>query len=115
MSRLVIMESPYAGRGRWWLGKLWDHWRNIRYARRCMRDCLLRGESPMVSHLLYAQRGVLRDSFPAEREIGIDAGLAWGRVAEATVVYIDRGISPGMSYGIESARNRPVEYRMLDV
>jgi len=33
---------------------------------------------------------------PAERKLGIDAGLAWRDVAEASVVYVDRGISSGM-------------------
>ena len=35
--------------------------------------------------------------------MGIDAGLAWGVEAEATVVYVDHGISRGMQYGIERA------------
>jgi hypothetical protein len=107
MTRLVILESPYAG----------DIEENVTYARACLRDCLLRGEAPIASHLLYTQPGVLRDEVPAERQHGIDAGLAWGRVAEATVVYTDRGISRGMHYGIDAAEKagRPVEYRRIDV
>lgn len=105
MTALVILESPYAG----------DVERNTAYARRCMRDSLMRGEAPMASHLLYTQPGVLRDDVAAERRIGIDAGLAWGRAASATVVYTDFGISPGMSYGIERANvdGRPVIYRTI--
>lgn len=103
--RLVIVESPYAG----------DVEANEAYARAAIRDCLMRGEAPLASHLLYTQPGVLDDSIPEERELGIDAGLAWGRVADATVVYIDRGISNGMSQGINRAamRMRPIEYRSL--
>lgn len=103
--RLVIVESPYAG----------DIDRNIAYARAAVRDCLLRGEAPMASHLLYTQPGVLRDEVPDERRHGIKAGLAWGRVAEATVVYTDLGISRGMATGIADAEatGRPVEYRTL--
>jgi hypothetical protein len=103
--RLVIVESPYAG----------DIEANIEYARRCVRDSLLRGEAPIASHLLYTQPGVLRDEVPEERQHGIDAGLAWRRVAEASVVYTDRGISKGMQYGIDAARlaGVPVEYRTL--
>src|SRR5690242_6711100 len=103
--RLVIIESPYAG----------DVESNVAYARACLRDCLLRGEAPIASHLLYTQPGVLDDDVPTERQRGIDAGLAWRRVAEATVVYVDRGISRGMQYGIAAARaaGLPVEFRNL--
>lgn len=103
--RLVILESPFAG----------DIEANITFARACIRDCLERGEAPIASHLLYTQPGILRDEVPSERQWGINAGLAWHAVAEATVVYIDRGISKGMEYGIAVARARgtPVEYREL--
>jgi hypothetical protein len=103
--RRVIVESPYAGAIRM----------NVAYARAAVRDCLERGEAPIASHLLYTQEGVLRDDVPAERQWGIDAGLAWGVVADATVVYTDFGISSGMSYGIANARkaDRHVEYRKL--
>jgi hypothetical protein len=50
---------------------------------------------------------MLRDNVAGEREQGIAAGLAWGPVAEATVVYIDKGISPGMACGI-AMRKAPV-------
>lgn len=104
--RLVILESPYAG----------DVTINEAYARAAMRDCLTRGDAPAASHLLYTQPGVLDDSNPAERSAGIDAGLAWGKAAEATVVYTDRGVSKGMAEGIEraEAEGRPVEYRRLE-
>jgi hypothetical protein len=103
--RRVIVESPYAG----------DIAENVTYARACVRDSLSRGEAPVASHLLYTQPGVLRDEVPEERQWGIDAGLAWGGVAEATVVYTDRGISRGMQYGIQNAERagRPVEYRSI--
>ncbi len=104
--RLVILESPFAG----------DVEANIAYARRCVRDSLARGEAPIASHLLYTQPGILDDDIPAERRQGIDAGLAWRAVAQASVVYTDRGISAGMRYGIAAARQARilVEYRTLD-
>lgn len=103
--RRVILESPYAG----------NIEENLSYARLCVRDSLQRGEAPIASHLLYTQPGVLRDEIPDERQWGIDAGLVWGLVADATVVYIDYGISNGMKYGIENARraSRPIEYRTI--
>ena len=104
--RRVIVESPYAG----------DIDANVAYARRCVRDSLLRGEAPIASHLLYTQPGVLRDEVTEERQHGIDAGLAWRSVAEASVVYTDRGISTGMKYGIAAAEKAglPVEYRSIE-
>ena len=50
---------------------------------------------PIASHLLYTQPGILKDGVPDERQLGIEAGLAWRFVAEATVVYQDLGIRPG--------------------
>lgn len=106
--RLVILESPYAG-------NFIQRWLNRRYARKCVRHSLMRGEAPIASHLLYTQPGILNDKNPLERSIGIEAGLIWRIKAEASVVYVDRGISPGMKYGIESAKHAgvPVEYRTL--
>lgn len=103
--RLVIIESPYAG----------DVDANVDYARRCVRDSLMRGEAPIASHLLYTQPGILDDGIPEERQRGIEAGLAWRVVAEATAVYTDRGITKGMQYGIDVAglAGNPVEYRQI--
>lgn len=114
--RRVILESPFAAQAnapwglRWW----WCHL-NRRYARACVRHSLLLGEAPLASHLLYTQPGILNDADIVERSWGIDAGLTWGDVAQATVVYVDRGISNGMRLGIDRARReeRPVEFREL--
>ncbi|XKH55566.1 hypothetical protein LG293_09875 [Citricoccus nitrophenolicus] len=104
--RRVIIESPYAG----------DVDANTDYARRCMADSLSRGEAPFASHLLYTQPGVLDDTDPDERQDGIEAGLVWGRTADLTAVYVDHGVSAGMSQGILRAgvELRPVEYRKLE-
>jgi hypothetical protein len=110
--RRVIVESPYRG-------GLFRRWLHVRFARACMRDCLLRGEAPMASHLLYTQRGVLRDDVEDERKLGIDAGHAWISSADAMVVYLpSRGVvSPGMDVGIRRAKaiGIPVEYRRLEL
>lgn len=101
---LVIIESPFSG----------DVERNKAYARSCLLDSLRRGEAPIASHLLHTQ--VLDDLRPNEREFGIEAGLAWYRVAEKCVVYEDFGISRGMAEGTARARSHgvPVEYRRLE-
>lgn len=103
--RRVIIESPYAGQVE----------ANVAYARLCMRDSLARGEAPFASHLLYTQPNILRDDVSAERKLGIEAGLAWGAAADATVVYTDLGFSEGMRQGIAHAERagRSVEYRKM--
>jgi hypothetical protein len=102
--RLVIIESPYAGEVR----------RNEAYARACLADSLARGEAPIASHLLYTQPGVLNDEEPGERALGIAAGLAWKRVADAQVFYVDRGWSRGMLDAAGGDRNAPgLEIRRL--
>jgi hypothetical protein len=57
----------------------------------------------------------LDDSIAAERALGIAAGLGWLRLAEAMVVYIDYGISPGMRAAMEAAEklSLPIERRQL--
>ncbi len=109
MTRRVILESPYGAK----TPELIE--RNVRYARACVRDSLLRFEAPIASHLLYTQPGILKDEIPAERNMGISAGLAWLSVADATVVYTNLGISEGMEHGIRIAEEAgvPVERRRL--
>lgn len=108
--RRVILESPYRGITEMAIA------RNVTYARAAVRDCLLRDEAPLASHLLYTQRGVLRDEVPDERALGIAAGLAWAEHAEAMVVYVDNGISDGMQKAIEhaGALGLSIEYRRLN-
>lgn len=104
MKRRVVVETPFAG----------DVAENRRYLRLAMRDCLLNhGEAPFASHELYTR--CLDDLEPAEREVGIVAGFAWGVFAAATIVYTDRGVSAGMKLGIAEAVRvgRPVEYRTV--
>ncbi|MGU3387190.1 hypothetical protein ACLBYG_21960 [Methylobacterium sp. D53M] len=105
--RLVILESPFAG----------EVEANLAYARGCLRDCLMRGESPLASHCLLTAPGVLDDADPFQRKLGMDAGHAWLPFADAVVVYTDRGISKGMHAGIMLAwaAGIEVEYRSLKI
>jgi hypothetical protein len=99
----VVIESPYAG----------DLVRNIKYAQLCLADSLKRGEAPYLSHLLYPL--VLDDRVLEQRNIGITAGLEWGRKADLRAVYVDYGITDGMKIGIEDAIKirQPIEYRRI--
>lgn len=101
----VVIESPYAG----------DVPLHLRYLRACMRDAVLRGESPYASHGFLTQPGVLRDELPEEPELGISAGFVWRELAKLTVFYEDLGWSNGMYRALHdcSARALPFERRTL--
>lgn len=107
----VILESPYSAPTE---DGIETH---RRYARRALHDCLARGEAPIAPHLLFTQPGVLDDTDPEERTLGIAAGHAWFPVAEACVVYTDYGISRGMEEGMKAAELHgvPVEKRTIGV
>ena len=107
--RLVIVESPYAGK------TPINTRANIKYARACIADCLKRGEAPFASHLLYTPEGVLDDTKPEQRYQGIQAGFAWARVSAARIFYTDRGMSSGMRAGLSNAKywGQTIEYRTL--
>jgi hypothetical protein len=107
--RLVVIESPYSSSNGYPIET------NVQYARAAMRDCLHRGEAPYASHLLYTQPNVLRDEVPADRELGMAAGFAWGAKADCVVVYTDLGVTAGMTMGIEKAQARgiKIEYRTI--
>lgn len=90
---LVIIESPYAGNVEL----------NIRYARACVADSIRRGERPFASHLFYTQEGILDDSKPEDRQLGISLGYAFWDYAELIVFYMDLGMSPGMEKAYKRA------------
>lgn len=113
----VIIESPYAAKETTPKFLKWlDRWQNRRYARRCIRDSILRDEAPLASHLLYTQKGILCDQIPFERSLGIEAGLTWSEHADAHVAYVDRGMSHGMMLGLKRAlhHKKKIEIRSLD-
>ncbi len=93
-SKLVVIESPYAGNVE----------QNIGYLERAFRDSFSRGEFPYASHGLYPY--FLDDSDPQERKLGMEAGFAWGAAAGLVAVYEDYGISQGMRDGIQRAHDR---------
>ena len=96
---LVAIESPYAGR----LGPDFakDEARNVLYLKACIQDCLARGESPYASHEMFTR--ALADSDPVQRKLGIEAGMYWAAKAESRILYLDRGLSPGMILGLKEA------------
>ena len=101
----VILESPYAG----------DIERNVEYARKCVKDSLLRGEAPIASHLLYTQDGILDDDIQSERRLGIDAGHAWRFVAKKFVFYTDYGWSKGMDKALQLVKAMGAEFEFRKI
>lgn len=101
--RHVQMLSPYSG----------DIKLNLIYARMCMEDCFMHGEAPFAPHMLYP--GILDESIPSERALGIEAGIAIGKKAHGIIVYRDLGISPGMEWEIAAfeRHNVRIEYRNI--
>lgn len=101
----VVVESPFAG----------EVEKNIEYGKACIKDCFDRGEAPFASHLIYTRRGVLDDTIPEQRALGIQAGLEWGDFGELRAFYIDLGFSVGMGYGIKRAIeiNQPIDIRTI--
>lgn len=102
----VVVESPYAG----------DVANNLRFLRAIMKACIHRGEAPYASHGLYTQEGVLDDTIPQERKLGMEAGFAWSHAAQKVVVYDNHGITDGMKRGIErhERNGKIVEVRTLE-
>src|SRR4029078_6367779 len=107
---LVVIESPLGAHTRAGILK------NKEYAKRAMLDSLSRGEAPYAPHLLFDQEGLLDDTNPTERQLGILAGFAWGAKADLIAGYSDLGISLGMRLGIERATKtgQSIEYRYLN-
>jgi len=103
----VIIESPFAG----------DVERNKAYLQECIRHAVRNGETPYASHQMLTD--ALDDLDPAERKLGIDAGLALGDVIVSAggkhIFYLDLEMSNGMCYALEHAASlgRTVEFRWL--
>lgn len=119
--RRVIVESPFAPRTPMPVGECEnalgcnrcfrareqreaEYVLHARYLAACLRDCVLRGESPYASHRMLTMEGVLRDDVPEERALGIKAGLFWREVAHVSAFYVDLGWSGGMRYGDHDAQ-----------
>lgn len=131
---LIVVESPFAPQTPRYEGahegtgdhgncakcvneerRRWEAARNMRYLRAALADCFRRGEAPFASHAIYTQEGVLDDTDPEQRKLGMEAGFAWGAKADTTAVYTDLGVSRGMEEGIARAHaaGRSVVFRTL--
>jgi len=87
--RLVIIESPYAGKIK----------ANTRYAIDCCNVAINLGLAPFASHLFYPQ--MLNERIVSERQLGITLGLAIGSRADEVWMCHPSNMSdwtPGMKH-----------------
>lgn len=111
----VLIESPFGRNPDGSRCLPAEYRRNTRYACRAIKDSLKRGEAPFAPHVLYPL--VLNDIDDEERQMGMEAGFAWGEVAEFVAVYDDLGITAGMRVGIDRWRRLglPIIHRDIGV
>ena len=99
--KLVYIASPYAG----------DIPNNVERAKRYCKQALEQGVIPIAPHLLYPQ--FLKDSDPAERSLGLRAGLEL--LVRCDEMWVFGGeISPGMSREIQFAQGRGIPIRQWE-
>lgn len=99
--QLAIIESPFRASPNYTADEAAE------YLRLCIRDSILRGESPYASHRMIP--GALDDADPAERDIGIRCGYAWWRAASVVAFYTDLGWSEGMRKAYARARTMSIK------
>ena len=99
--KLVYIASPYAG----------DIPNNVERAKEYCKQALEQGVIPVAPHLLYPQ--FLEDGDPAERNLGLRAGLELlARCDELWVCGPE--ISPGMSREIQFAQGLGIPIRQVE-
>lgn len=111
---VVVLESPLSG----------NFDQNIAYAQRSMVDSRLRGEIPLVSHLLWTQHHLCPQHFVEDidekyfvvgREKSLEDIKTLRRMTGKVIFYLDYGWSSGMKAGLEHCQkeNIPYETRTL--
>lgn len=98
--RKIYVASRYAG----------DVDVNTKAAVGYCRLVVKKGHMPVASHLLYPGTGILNDSDPQERELGLMFGLALLGMCDE--VWVFGPVSPGMAQEIEEAKRqkKPIRY-----
>jgi hypothetical protein len=93
LTRRVIVEVPFLGENNL------ERNGNLAYLSACVADCLLRGEAPMAVPL-----SVVCGVTPEAAELVADSiSLQWRPFADATVAYVDRGVTPAMKKRLQAA------------
>ena len=99
MKRIYVC-SPYSG----------DIETNTANARRYGQYVMSYGHAPFIPHLLYTQW--LDDSKPADREMGIQAGLAFLKVCDELWCFYppDKILTGGMAAEVAKWGDRPARF-----
>ena len=100
--KLIYVASPYAG----------DIERNIEYAKEACRVVMNCGHAFFAPHLLYPS--ILDDSDPAERQLGLEMGLAALSHCDELWMFGDR-ISAGMSAEMREAKRLGIPGRRMEI
>lgn len=98
--KLIYVASPYAG----------DVKKNIEFAKKACRHVMNEGHAFFAPHLLYPQ--FLNDKNPAERQSGLNMGLAMLTRCDELWCYGGR-ISPGMLLEIQEASRIGIPIRRV--
>lgn len=98
--KLIYVASPYAG----------DVKKNIEFAKKACRHVMNEGHAFFAPHLLYPQ--FLNDKNPAERQAGLNMGLAILTRCDELWCYGGR-ISPGMLLEIQEASRIGIPIRRV--
>lgn len=112
---IVVIESPYSG----------NIPRNVAYAQRAMTHSRLKGEIPIVTHLLWTQHHLAKGHFVVDndpkynvlgREASLDHTNVLRRKADRVIFYADYGYSSGMTYAIDQCKKEGLIYeeRFID-
>lgn len=109
----VVVESPFGRNVDGSKCTPEEYARNTRYLNRALLDCLRRGESPYASHRFFP--GLLDDTDPEERKLGIAAGMVWAGAAQLAAIYADHGVNESMNKAIKKHEENgiPVELRYI--
>lgn len=95
-----------------------DHERheNVTYMQRCLKDSLMRGESPVALEYLYTQPNVLDNERSADRALANRAIMRFYSIANIVAVYEDREFDANMRKRLLLAKRFgvTVEYRGID-
>ena len=100
--KLCYVCSPYRG----------DVARNVQYAQELTGRAVRKGLVPITPHLYITQ--ALDDNDPAERAMGMEAGLRLLEPCECIMIGGRYGISEGMRYEIEQAHKMGKNFSFAD-
>lgn len=101
--KTCVIESPYAG----------DIEANEAYLEKCIRWCATRGYAPYASHKMMTI--ALDDDNPEERTLGINCGLAFRRLVDERLFFIDRGWSREMNHARDLYEAEDLPFQVLSI